>query len=166
MAHQEIEVDPTSGEAFLTQDGYDQGFYNKILVIGELGGPPSLTLDDASGVTSSAATVTGTITPNGPGATPYPNPTVTKYRVEFKKSADSGWSAFSNGIPIGSGYDPEPFSVGVGGLEPKTEYQVRIVATKPHGFVEVAAETAPFTTLGAPPRDRNLLVGRRHRHIG
>lgn len=150
---QTLEVDPGSGFAYLTHAGGVPGEIGdaQIYVLGEVGGPPVLSVDPPSAVTPTGATISGAITPNGPSVIPYPNPMYTTYHLEFKKTSEVSWHQFAPDVSVGGGNSPVPFNVGLSGLEPNNEYQARVVATKPRGFVAVVDTTAPFTTLGAPP---------------
>ncbi len=135
-------VDPSSGE-----------IYSRDKIIGEVGPPAEFPpLDPVSGLTATSATISGEIDPNGPGTIPHPGPALTRFAVEYRKAGDADWTRFVSGIPVGSGNDPVPFGVGVGGLLPRTEYEVRVVAIKPFGFAPVIQTTPPFTTLAGKPR--------------
>src|SRR5262249_21017371 len=121
---------------------------------GPNGPDPSVALNPVSAITATGGTISGTINPNGPG-TSYPDTTgdfsavKTVYRVEFKKASDSTWTKYTPDLPLSSGTSPVPVSVGVTGLEPKTEYELKVVAVKP--FTSTVEEAKSFTTLPAPP---------------
>jgi hypothetical protein len=123
----------------------------RLYAFGEVGADPDLALDPVSGLSASGATVSGAVDPNGPPGVNHPNPSATTYRVEYKKTSESTWTLYAPDVSVGSGLSPVPFSVGVSGLEPKTEYQIRVTASKPWGFESVTETTSPFTTLAAPP---------------
>jgi hypothetical protein len=148
-----LTVNTSTGHPYLLNQNFGQE--PRLNIFGPPGPVPSLTLEAISNIGTSAGTISGTINPNGPG-TAYPDttgtPSVTKttYRIEFKKSAESTWTPYTPDVPLGGGTSPVPFSVGVGGLEPKTEYDLRVVVVKP--FTPPAVEeTESFTTLPAGP---------------
>ncbi len=149
-----LTVNPTTGHAYL-DSGSTAGLAGfRVNVFGPPGPPPAVTLEAVSKITATGGTVSGTINPNGPG-TEYPETTgtpssyKTTYRVEYKKASESTWTKYSPDIPIGSGSAAIPFSVGVGGLAPKTPYELKVVAVKP--FTATVEETKSFTTAPAPP---------------
>jgi len=152
-----LSVNSLTGRPYLLDNGSPDGGGSRLVAFGSPGAPPVLTLDQSlSNVSSTGATISGTIDPNGPG-TSYPDTTGTPssyrttYRVEYKEPADSDWTRFSPDTPIGSGTSALPFSVGVGGLDPKTSYDLRVVVTKPLVPGGVVEDQKSFTTDGAPP---------------
>ena len=148
---QEFDLMNDTGVGYLTTTSYALGFEYNVLVLGQQGTAPELSVDPPSNVSATGATVSGTVDPNGPGAVPYPHPALTKYRVEYRKVGEPTWQVFAPDVTVGGSYTPIPFSVGVSGLTPKTEYEARVTVTKPGGFDAVVATVAPFTTLAAPP---------------
>jgi hypothetical protein len=142
-----LTVNPSTGHPYLLG--------GRINIFGPPGPAPSLALDGVSSITAAGGTISGTVNPNGPG-TSYPDttgtPSVTKttYRVEYKKASEASWTKYTPDIPTANGITPVPFNVGVAGLEPKTEYELRVVAVKP--FTATVEEAKSFTTLPAAPQ--------------
>ncbi len=133
---------------------YFLGNGTKLIIFGPPGPAPTLALNGVSDVTATGGTISGTINPNGPGTsypdtTGAPDKTRTTYRVEFKKASDSIWTTYTPDIPVGNGTSPAPFGVGVGGLAPNTDYELKAVAVKP--FTADVEETKSFTTSPAGP---------------
>jgi hypothetical protein len=148
-----LTVNQSTGHPYLLNQN-DERQNPRLNVFGPQGPPPSLVLDPVSSIGADGGTISGTINPNGPGVS-YPDTTGTPsvprttYRVEFKKAAETTWTAYTPDVPIGSGTSAIPFSTGVAGLEPKTDYELRVVAVKP--FTATVEETKNFTTLPAAP---------------
>lgn len=112
---------------------------------------PEPVVEAVEDVTPTSATIEGTVDPNV--APSFPNPPNVFYRLEYKLSSDSEWSAFTPNSNLGAGDGPVPVSTPLGGLRPNSDYDVRFLATRE--FVQGATYTsAPqsFTTLSAPPR--------------
>jgi hypothetical protein len=157
---QDLAVNPLTGNPYLLdnatgEERYDH--FSRLYVFGPSPPAPDLALDpDISNVSSDSGTISGTIDPNGPG-TSYPDASgapssyTTTYKVQYKKSTDSDWTDYNPETPIGSGTDPIPFSVGVAGLDPKTPYDLKVVATKPLVPGGTVTAQRSFTTAGAPP---------------
>jgi hypothetical protein len=147
-----LTVNPITGHPYLLNQ--NTPLEPRLNIFGPVGPAPSLTLDPVSGIGATSGTVSGAINPNGPG-TNYPDTTgtprvpKTTYRVEFKKPSDAVWNAYTPDIPFGSGPDAVPFSIGVTGLRPKTEYDLRVVVKKP--FTATVEEEESFTTLPGKP---------------
>lgn len=100
---------------------------------------PSAVTGAASGLTSSGATVSGSVNPNG---------TQTSYLVEFGTSTTYGHS--SQPGSAGSGVGSVAISATLSGLRPRTLYHYRVVATSAAGTAVGADRT--FKTPAAPPR--------------
>jgi hypothetical protein len=151
-----LAVDLLSGRPSLVDNGDCSVCDHRLVVFGPSGPPPALSLNPPSDVSSSGATISGTINPNGPGEG-YPavsgDPTSyrTTYRVEYKKSSQSTWNAYLPDTILGAGTSPIPFSVGIAGLEPKTPYDLRVVIIKPFNPGGTVAAQQSITTDGAPP---------------
>ena len=154
-----LSLDPVNGDLYYSQtfgnvQSGDEAFYGIgafSFILADTGGPPALTLDPSSNLSSTGVTVSGTINPNGPAtAAGHPNPTNTKYRVEYRVQGESSWTNYAPDTSVGSGSSPVPFSVGVSGLTPKTTYEVRTVVTK-LGFETQFAAPQTITTEGAAP---------------
>ena len=108
------------------------------LIVGE-GAPakPSTTSGAASSVTTTGASVTGTVNPNG-------LPSV--YAFEFGTSLSFGSLTTPTSVPSSSGDTPIPESLS--GLTPNTTYYYRAVATSSAGTSVGAVRS--FRTAGTP----------------
>jgi hypothetical protein len=140
-----LSVDPSSGEIY-------SDFGKRVYIYGEAGEAPELVLDPVSGVSSTGATLSGSIDPNGVGPIDHPNPSTTSYIVEYREVGETDWTPYVSKIPVGSGSSPIPFSIGIGGLAPKTTYEARVLVIKPFGFAPQIQTTAPFQTLVGKPK--------------
>ncbi len=108
---------------------------------------PTVAAGGASGVTASAATVTGTVTPNGAS---------TAYVFEYGPSLSFG--SITAPADAGSGPAANPVSGSLSGLSPGTTYYFRLVASNSQGtafgpvgsFVTTAPVTAPVAVTLAP----------------
>ncbi len=114
---------------------------------------PSVTINSASGLTSSTAEVSGTINPNG-------GPSATTWGFQYSKEpVAEGWTpaagvTVSGEYPVGS---PESTSVTalavagtIEGLQPNVAYKVRLVARNAGGEASPEPEV-PAKTLAAKP---------------
>ena len=99
---------------------------------------PSVTTSAATGVTSGAATLNGSVNPNGSSAT---------YHFEYGFDASYGSSTQSTGA--GSGSSPQNVSAALSGLSSGTIYHFRLVAANAGGTTNGGDLT--FTTVAAPP---------------
>jgi hypothetical protein len=97
---------------------------------------PGATTGPASNVTSTSATVSGTVNPNKQNTT---------YHFEYGTTTAYGTSTPDQG-PVG-GNAGKPASADLTGLAPSTPYHYRLVATNPSGTTQGADQT--FTTLAA-----------------
>ena len=79
---------------------------------------PSVTTGSASAVAATAATLAGTVNPNG---------SATTYRFEYGTTTSYG--SQSPVVDAGSGSGDEPASTDLTGLAPGTTYHFRVVAT-------------------------------------
>jgi hypothetical protein len=152
-------VDPVSGVPYLgadvsglqaeTNPVFGEGI--RVLVFGDTGSAPSLTLDPPSNLGSTGVTISGTINPHGPlAAAGHPHPTNTTYRVEFREEGESEWTIYAPDTSVGTGSAPVPFTTGVSGLTPKVTYEIRTVVSK-IGFPTQFGAPQTITTVGAPP---------------
>lgn len=91
---------------------------------------PSVSTGPASGRTSSSATVTATINPNGVSTT---------YHIDY--GTTTGYESATTETSAGSGTTAVPVSVPLGGLAPGTLYHYRVVATTSVGSAVGADET-------------------------
>ncbi len=111
---------------------------------------PSVTTAGASSITSSEATVAGSVNPNG---------LPTTYHVEFGNGTSYGQSTAATSAGSGSG--AVPVSVVLTGLKARTTYHYRFVATNAVGTSVGADQT--FKTarrLAAAPRFSFTVIGR------
>ena len=100
-------------------------------------GPPSATTGAAKNVTQAAATVTGSVDPQG---------TATTYRFEYGTSTSYGLQTTE--ADAGSGTGAVDASADLGGLTTDTTYHYRVVATSAAGITRGADRT--FKTAAAP----------------
>jgi hypothetical protein len=134
-------VDSSSDRIYLTPIAPQA---NRIFVLGEIT-PPSATIAPSSAVTATSVTFHGTVNPNGGSLT-------TGYHFEY--SDDGGFTWISVPIPdddVGNGTADVPVSEAVTGLEPNTDYQVRLVASRPFAGGSATSAVDTFTTPAAPP---------------
>jgi hypothetical protein len=101
-----------------------------------LAAAPVATTGEESGVTRSAATLNGTVDPNG---------TVTSWHFEYGTSTAYGVKSAGDDV---AGDDPVAVSVQVSGLSAGTTYHYRVVATNADGAVTGADGT--FRTAAGP----------------
>ena len=149
-----LAADSVNGNAYLlagSEGQFGTSVLFRLYAFGELGGAPSLSLDPPSGETAAGATISGTIDPDGPGSDPFPHPSATTYRVDYRKLGESDWTPYLSDVAFGIENSAAPFSIGLSGLDPKTTYEARVTVTKPFGFAPVSEDSQPFTTLGAKP---------------
>ena len=113
-------------------------------MLDDAGGTPTATLDSLSGETATAVTVNGTINPGGPPDA--------SYRIEYSTNG-TDWTS-SEAITVGSQNTPQPVSAVLEpapfGLDPGTQYDVRIVASRPFQPPQISNELT-FTTDSAAP---------------
>jgi hypothetical protein len=102
-----------------------------------LAAAPSATTDVASGVTRSAATLNGTVDPNGTSTTWY-----------FEYGTTTAYGLQSAGGDAGAGDDPVAVSMTVSGLSAGTEYHFRLVAVNADGTERGLDRT--FRTAAGP----------------
>lgn len=98
--------------------------------------PPSVVTGSASRLTSSAATVSGTVTPRG---------SATTYQFQFGTTAAYGHS--SSSVPAGAGAGSVAVKTTLSGLRAQTTYHYRLVAMSQDGTTVGADRT--FTTARA-----------------
>jgi phosphodiesterase/alkaline phosphatase D-like protein len=99
-------------------------------------GPPTVTTGGASSVTSSGATIAGTVNPGG---------AATSYHFEYGTSNAYGTS--TTGTSAGSGTSAASVSADLTGLTQGTTYHYRLVATSSAGTTYGADQTFTTTTL-------------------
>ena len=107
------------------------------------GGPPTAATGPASDISTSGATLSGTVNPSGVPAT---------YHFDFGTTTDYG--ASTPDTSAGAGTTDQPVSAAIAGLAPGTLYHFRLVASGPGGIA--AGADGVFTTgtievPGLPP---------------
>lgn len=107
--------------------------------------PPAVTTAAASSITTGAATITGTVDPNGAATT---------YEIQYGTSSSYGLRSATRSA--GSGSDPVAISVRLTDLTPDTTYHYRLVAKNAAGVSNTARRTfrtkatpRPLVTIGA-----------------
>ena len=116
--------------------------YGKEQYFTTLPSPPTVVTGSASSITSSSATLNGTVNPNSAN--------VSSCEIEYGTSPTlASPKTVSCGSP-GSGSSPVPVSASVTGLSPSTTYYFRVDATNAGGASR-GAGIEPFSTLRSPP---------------
>jgi hypothetical protein len=100
-------------------------------------GPPQVSTLPATGVSTSNATLNGTVNPNG-----YPT------TAWFQWGATTNYGNLTSATDLGSGTTALPLSAPLAGLAPSVTYHFRIAATNDYGLVYGSDQR--FTTLGLP----------------
>jgi hypothetical protein len=100
-------------------------------------GAPVAVTGAATDVTSTTATLNGTVDPNGDSTT---------YYFEYGETTAYGYT--TTPTDAGSGWDAGDVSAAITGLTPDTQYHFRIVATNSVGTDQ--SDDATFTTTDAP----------------
>jgi hypothetical protein len=103
-------------------------------------GPPSATTGAAKNVTQAAATVTGTVDPQGMATT---------YRFEYGTSTSYGLQTAE--VDAGSGTGAVDASANLSGLTTDTTYHYRVVATNAAGVARGADHTLKTAAAPGPP---------------
>ncbi|HEY7256484.1 MAG TPA: NHL repeat-containing protein [Solirubrobacterales bacterium] len=152
-AVQGLGLDPATGTLYisattsivgLSSAGHRVYYLNEVVA-------PTATVNEVTGITSTEATVHGTIDPSE--STPqYPNPPGTSFRPEFKLSTDATWTPFGGFKAVTSPGPPTAVTTGLSELIPKHMYEVRYVAKKQYAATEFPGAPKEFTTLGDRPR--------------
>lgn len=114
---------------------------------------PTVSIDLPTAITGTGATFNGTVNPQGAP--------IASYRFEYSLDGLSWTPVPADGVPVGSGTSDEAVSQVATGLEPNTEYHVRLVATKPFNAANVISRELTFETEPAPPVLRALEAGPR-----
>ncbi|HYI99593.1 MAG TPA: hypothetical protein VEX36_07965 [Thermoleophilaceae bacterium] len=118
------------------------GFNSRVYVLDDP--VHTATIQASTDITTSGATLHGTVDPNGGFATGY----------HFEVSVDGEtWTSFPDtDVDIGNGDDPVEVTAEATGLEANRLYHVRLVATKQFGSRAVSTGTVgDFTTDPLPP---------------
>ena len=139
-------VDPYTHAAYLSASGTDLPPNGVVYVIGTSSGgggtgqAPAVSTAAASGVTSSGATVGGSVDPEGQAAT---------YQFDYGTTTSYGSSVPSPAGSAGSGTSAVTESASLTGLRSGTTYHYRIEATNATGTTDGPDQT--FTTPGHAP---------------
>jgi DNA-binding beta-propeller fold protein YncE len=139
-----LAVDGPGGRIYLTiiqQTAVDN---NRVFILAPIT-PPSATISPVTDVSAESATFHGTVNPNGGGLP-------TGYHFEY--SDDGGFTWTSLPVPdvdVGNGTSDVPVSEAASGLEPNTDYRVRLVASRPFAGGSATSVEQAFTTDAAPP---------------
>jgi YVTN family beta-propeller protein len=133
-------VDPSTHTAYLSASGTGLPPNGVVYVIGTTGSggtgqAPAVTTNAASGVTSAAATLNGSVNPEGQSTT---------YKFDYGTSTSYGSSVPSPAGSAGSGTSTVNESASLTGLRPGTTYHYRIEATNATGTTDGPDQT--FTT--------------------
>lgn len=116
-----------------TTNGSDQTFTT-------LPNAPVISAVVASAISSTGATLAGTVNPNGGGTT---------YRFQYGTSTAYGQNVPVPNGNVGSGTTAVPVSAAIAGLQPNTTYHFRLVAANGGGTTTGPDQT--FTTSGVEP---------------
>jgi hypothetical protein len=84
--------------------------------------PPTVITDSATGITTSSATLNGTVDPNGASTTAY-----------FQYGTTTGYGSTTAPQNVGSGTNPVSVSANISGLSSQATYHFRLVATNSGG---------------------------------
>jgi hypothetical protein len=105
---------------------------------------PTVTTPSVSEVTNDAARFTGAVNPRGTGA---------MYHFEYRRAVEVDWiSVPDGGMEIGNGLDPLTVSERVEGLDPDSDYVVRLVATNFFVGSDTSSSESFTTAEPGPPR--------------
>lgn len=150
----DVAVDEADQRLYVSAQGFKDFTPHGVYLFGPPGGAPSASVDSVSDLTATSATVHATVNPNGPPAL--------KYRLEY--SLDGAEWASTPETALGSQETPQALEIAIdppgAGLQPSTEYRVRLVVKKgfdpPSTTPELSFETLPESpiaeTTGAPVR--------------
>jgi hypothetical protein len=128
-------------------DGVDYGFDQTFTTLATTSEqPPSASTGDAVQVTTTSATLTGTVNPNGSN---------TLYYFEYGTTSDYG--SYSMQRDAGIGTSDVSVETTITGLSPDTTYQYRLVALN-LGGTEYGSEQS-FTTLEEPATPPSATTG-------
>ena len=116
------------------------GFNARVFILDDVTAPTA-TIDPASNVTSTSASLSGAVTPNGAPDVGW----------HFEISTDdASWSPVAADRDAGSGNSPVPVSEDLTNLVPNTAYFARLVATRPFNAPAISSEIQ-FDTPAVQP---------------
>lgn len=141
-----VAVEPSSGRIYVAANDSSGDAGPGVFVLDEVNpNPPEGTLDALTDVTERSITAQATIDPKG-----LP---VTSYRLEYSSNGGSSWSSTPSTV-LGGQEVPQALEIALDppplGLEPNTDYLVRLVFKRRFSSEIVTAPSAE-TTLGAAP---------------
>lgn len=126
----------SSGSTFPTSTYSSSNYY--VDVVFQANQAPAATTNAATGVTSSGATLNGTVNPEG---------LATTYQFQYGTTTSYGSVAPASPASAGSGTSDTPESASITGLSPNTVYHYRVTATNSAGTTNGSDQT--FTTSSA-----------------
>jgi hypothetical protein len=112
---------------------------NVLIATGATSAPPTAQTTSATGISNSAATLTGTVDPNG-------SPLV----VNFEYGAKDTYGEETASVNVPAGDSPVAVSAVVSGLKATAGYHDQVVATS--SFGTVGGADSQFTTVANPPK--------------
>ena len=140
-----ITVTDENGSTTFSSSGVLQpGNWNLVFVVNFIQGPafpPGVTTQPAVALQGDAATLVGSVNPNGQATTAW-----------FEWGSSPDLSVFNATLPqpVGSGSTPQSINFSLGGLNSNTSYFFRAVANNTAGTVR--GNPLSFTTLGTLPK--------------
>jgi hypothetical protein len=137
-----LAYDPDGDRILISQDNNP----DDVFVLDDIAGPLVASLQPATSVTATAATLNATINPNG---------SRTRYRFEI---SSDGVTYTPVPVPDGNagvGVGAVPVTASATGLSPNTLYRMRLVATRVDGQSFTSPEQT-FATAAAPPEATTL----------
>ncbi len=102
--------------------------------------PPLLSIDAASGVGVDAATLNGSVNPEGHSTT-----------YNFEYGTTTAYGSSTTATAAGSGQEAGAVTAGIGGLDPATTYHYRLVANNTVGPSTTADATFTTSSVPSPP---------------
>jgi len=131
-----VRVWSVGGCPFVPYNGGDAGTLNFGITLGSTAGPPVVVTTAATGVTSAAATLNGTVNANGDATS-----------VSFEYGLTTSYGTTVPGVPASvSGTTVTPVTAGITGLTPGTTYHYRATGTNTYGTgngLDMTFTTAP-----------------------
>jgi NHL repeat len=120
---------------------------DRVFVLGQVN-PPSATIAPATAVSAigaTGATFHGTVNPNGGNLS-------TGYHFEYSDDNGLSWTPVpASDVELDNGTTPHQVSQAATGLEPNTDYRMRLVARRPFAGGSATSAETNFRTLPGPP---------------
>src|SRR4029077_5797505 len=129
----------TNGDVYASN--INQGVVNVFAPV-HTPGPPAIATNPANAISTTSATLDSQITPQGFD---------TNYHFEYGPTTAYGTSVPIPDADIGTGFNSQPVSQAITGLQPNTTYHFRVTATNSQGVTTSLDQT--LTTAGAPAID-------------